>query len=662
MARQGQKLKQEMNLDHIVTEYTKLITGLRDILENANGQDTYIRVRMRKLVKFEGDIHSKAVKLKQNKEEDDYPPIWIESHFSRAHQLVLHKNTPVLSAQQMPTHESNITPLSPAFASLADLSADIASTHNTSTVDNEINDDPHSPEYEKQRRKKRNSGKKREKMKELPHFALNADPSSPSKYKSHLLNSKGSSMKAFCASPKQSLNFVDEDVEEKFNDTNFPSVERMYSEAQSPADSWHRAGSLLYDAEDSEFTKQRRHSNYHIQDELYQPGIIFLDKSRIVWHDIVNNKDTIVSDKIPVSARSSCGMVVAHDVLVADEENEDENASRYTSILFRIGGTLNKKTDKSVDMLDLGTGMWSSLPSLKHARSLCQPALMNGNIVMPGGCGRKTKPVSSVELFDFEQQRWSQLQPMNTGRWGHAVYVMFYEENESLVRTPSIVSGVATSTNESSKMIVAGGWSKKKKNLQSAEIYDVSTNEWTNIAPMNVARSRCVAMEWTSIDRVGVIGGWGNSCKIVEFYDSVKNKWFRLTDLNHEHIYPSCGLLSDQHLYAMNRFLDDDAKKMIIDKQYNHKISALRGRPAPFVLGSNDQLSCLELFDDRSDQWIILQTFPLNSANTIISMMECALPTNITSSLIKRSRGYSKAQQTPPSSWQRRTSKIMGIL
>ena len=140
-----------------------------------------------------------------------------------------------------------------------------------------------------------------------------------------------------------------------------------------------------------------------MQDELYQPGILLLDKSRIVWHDIVNNQDIVVSDKIPVAARSSCGMAVAHDVLVADDEEDDnqhnddekqdteDHGSRYTSIMFRIGGTLNKKTDRSVDMLDLTTGLWSLLPSLKHSRSMCQPALMNGNIVCAGGCGKKTK-------------------------------------------------------------------------------------------------------------------------------------------------------------------------------------------------------------------------------------------------------------------------------
>merc|ERR1712060_536864 len=48
-----QKLKKELDLDHVIAEYTKLITGLNDILSDVDGKFTFIRVRIRKLVKFE---------------------------------------------------------------------------------------------------------------------------------------------------------------------------------------------------------------------------------------------------------------------------------------------------------------------------------------------------------------------------------------------------------------------------------------------------------------------------------------------------------------------------------------------------------------------------------------------------------------------------------
>ena len=65
-----QKLKKELDLDHIITQHTKLITGLTDILNEADGKYTYIRVRMRKLVKFEEDVHNTdlaAIKKRKKK-------------------------------------------------------------------------------------------------------------------------------------------------------------------------------------------------------------------------------------------------------------------------------------------------------------------------------------------------------------------------------------------------------------------------------------------------------------------------------------------------------------------------------------------------------------------------------------------------------------------
>mmetsp|Transcript_12767 Transcript_12767/g.19375 ORF Transcript_12767/g.19375 Transcript_12767/m.19375 type:complete len:595 (-) Transcript_12767:2233-4017(-) len=51
-----QRLKKELDLDYIVAEHSKHITGLEDMLSNVDGKHVYIRVRMRKLVKFEGSI------------------------------------------------------------------------------------------------------------------------------------------------------------------------------------------------------------------------------------------------------------------------------------------------------------------------------------------------------------------------------------------------------------------------------------------------------------------------------------------------------------------------------------------------------------------------------------------------------------------------------
>merc|ERR1712130_454313 len=96
--------------------------GLKDILNDADGKRTYIRVRMRKLVKFENSKKKKKnlnrpklrnykssndrleiVNQQSDRKEinDDAPPIWIESHFSRPLRLFLHNQSHGKQSEKM---------------------------------------------------------------------------------------------------------------------------------------------------------------------------------------------------------------------------------------------------------------------------------------------------------------------------------------------------------------------------------------------------------------------------------------------------------------------------------------------------------------------------------------------------------------------------------
>merc|ERR1712154_185495 len=108
----------------------------------------------------------------------------------------------------------------------------------------------------------------------------------------------------------------------------------------------------------------------------------------------------------------------------------------------------------------------------------------------------------------------------------------------------------------------------------------------------------------------------------------------------------------------MNRFLEDDSKQFMGSrrKSQGHAASTLNSSgPLPFVLGSDGQLGALEIFDFRSNEWILLHTFA-RSNNAVHCMVECALSQNCFRALT-RDRGYSKARNLS----QRRGSKIMGM-
>ena len=68
--------------------------------------------------------------------------------------------------------------------------------------------------------------------------------------------------------------------------------------------------------------------------------------------------------------------------------------------------------------------------------------------------------------------------------------------------------------------------------LNSAERYDIQTDQWISIASMNQARS-----DHTSVsieESIFVLGGWNDSSplKSVEMYDTRSNKWMEITPNN----------------------------------------------------------------------------------------------------------------------------------
>ena len=82
--------------------------------------------------------------------------------------------------------------------------------------------------------------------------------------------------------------------------------------------------------------------------------------------------------------------------------------------------------------------------------------------------------------------------------------------------------------------------------LRTCEIFNSSSNSWSSIEPMNVARSNAGA---TFMNRkIFVVGGWdGVSLSSVEFYDMVTNEWVRANNLPRPTTGIRCCVLIQQH-------------------------------------------------------------------------------------------------------------------
>ena len=117
--------------------------------------------------------------------------------------------------------------------------------------------------------------------------------------------------------------------------------------------------------------------------------------------------------------------------------------------------------------------------------------------------------VAKAERFDTVQNKWEEIVDMQQER-GYAF-------------------GVATQ----GKIFVAGGYGRGGKQLNSCEVYNISTNEWQFIGSLKIPRS------WGSIMCVNgtlyVLGGLQSYT--VESYDPRMNEWIQKTSIPEDKFY-----------------------------------------------------------------------------------------------------------------------------
>ncbi|MYC77375.1 sigma-70 family RNA polymerase sigma factor [Candidatus Poribacteria bacterium] len=268
-------------------------------------------------------------------------------------------------------------------------------------------------------------------------------------------------------------------------------------------------------------------------------------------------------------------------VLDVDSKPDLRNqVGRATSADKNVGAGLQASETRTVsdtqgNSLRFSTAQWTQKADMPTVRANFATAVVDGEIFAIGGQIRAETDefgelaLSKVEMYDPETDTWERKADMPTAR---------------SAASTSVVDGkiYAIGGEEVEKIKVYKGWVNKIKNLPTVEMYDPSTDTWTQKADMPTARSYFS----TSVmdGKIYAIGGTSifneqYRLETVEVYDPSTDIWTKARDMNQAR---SCAALSvvNGEIYAMGGW----------------GLSKIQDQPDPI-------LSSVEVFNLKMNQW-----------------------------------------------------------
>ena len=319
-------------------------------------------------------------------------------------------------------------------------------------------------------------------------------------------------------------------------------------------------------------------------------------------------------------------------VLDVDSKPDLRNqVGRATSVDKNVGAGLQAPetplvSDTQGNSLRFSTAEWTRKADMPTARSDFSTCVVDGRIFVIGGSLQLEidkygdRSLSTVEMYDPETDTWERKVDMPTARSAASV---------------SVVEGkiYAIGGEEIEKIKAYKGWMNKVKDLPIVEMYDPSTDTWTQKADMPTAR----AYLSTSVmeGKIYAIGGASifneqYRLETVEVYNPATDTWTKARDMNQAR---SCAALSivNGEIYAMGGWglsqIQDQPEVILssvevfnpkmnrwqertgmVAPKTNHTASVIEGKI--YVMGGYFRkgkeyktLSTIEIYDPATDRW-----------------------------------------------------------
>jgi hypothetical protein len=179
---------------------------------------------------------------------------------------------------------------------------------------------------------------------------------------------------------------------------------------------------------------------------------------------------------------------------------------------------------------DTRTKRWRELPSMRVARGAAAGGVVGDRLYVVGGTpvfGDEDDPIASLEIYDFEEDRWLPGPDVPTARHHVAAAVL------------------------DGKLYVAGGRRVGDLSLDAFEVFDPATGRWSSLPPLphglgapalSAAGGRLVLTGGGDDTNWREGGGWTTGA--VWAYDPGSSRWVRLPDLRtprHGHASTAIG-------------------------------------------------------------------------------------------------------------------------